>query len=166
MTPRSNERTAMEDWEIRPGIGVGPLVLGVEMDDVIAEIGEPETAQTEVDPDGSTDDVWIYETSGLILTFSDDYDWRLGAITVEDPSISFNGHRWIGLSEDEFLALWRNEGLGDIALDDDFEESEMRAYASDDLSLCFWFVDGKLHSMTVMPFYDPSGEIPEWPEEG
>jgi len=153
-----------DSLEIIPGVGVGPLVLGMNRDQVREVMGEPDSEETEKDPDdGVTTVSWQYRQGRIEADFSSDDDYRLGTITVSDPSVVLRGALLIGLSEEEFLRVAEEADIGPIELDDEFEDIDARDFAWEDKNVTFWVSDGVLENMSVMPQYDASGEVPQWP---
>lgn len=150
--------------EIFPGLGVGPLVLGMNRDQVRAVMGEPESEETDDDfGDGSTMVSWQFCGGQIEADFSSDDDYRLGTITVSDPSSVIQGTALIGLTEEAFLEAAKKAGIGPIELDDEFEDIDARDFAWEDRNVTFWVSDGVLENMSIMPRYDPTGEVPQWP---
>lgn len=156
-----------ETFEIQPGVGVGPLVLGMTQAEVREVLGEPEKTETDNDSDDKTRTIsWEYRDGDLEADFCSDDDDRLGTITIADPLATLMGAALIGLEEDEFLETASKAGIGPIELDEEFEEIDARDFVWEDKNISFWVSDGVLENMTVMPMYDESGEKPQWPSRG
>ena len=51
--------------QIKPGVGVGPLVLGMTQDEVREILGEPETVETAKHDDGTTTLSWEFRDGAL-----------------------------------------------------------------------------------------------------
>ena len=150
--------------EIFPGVGLGPLVLGMSRDQVRVLMGEPEREETDDDPDDQTTTVsWLYRSGHIEADFSSDDDYRLGTITVSDPDVVLRGASLIGLTEEAFLEAAEKADIGPIELDDEFDDIDARDFAWEDKNVTFWVSDGVLENMSVMPQYDASGEEPQWP---
>lgn len=148
---------------IHPALGFGALRLGSTQADVRALLGEPATFERTDYGDGIDTHDWRYPEHGISLSFSADDDLRLGAIAVESKLATLNGERLIGLSESELLASDFG-GLGPPRLDDDFADLGCRDYLWDAVNTSCWLVDGFVTSVTIMPRYDESGEVPQWPD--
>ena len=149
--------------EILPGIGYRGLVLGMTRDEVRGLLGEPTKEDTEQHDDKSKTVSWSFPDGSLEIDFCSDDDYKLGAITVADPDATVQGALLIGLTEKEFLAAAKKAGVGPIELEDEFKDIDARDFAWDDGNLTFWVSDGVLENVTVMPLYDKTGEIPQWP---
>lgn len=151
------------EHDIRPGVGLGALRLGSSEQSVRALLGDPPDVK-EVDyGDGINTHVWEFKTLSLSLSFSEDDGYRLGTITTSYEWATLGDSRIVGLTEAELL---ENDfgGLGSPKLDDDFGEPG-RDYCWDALSLSCWVRDGKVVSVSIMPLYDDTGNIPQWPNE-
>ena len=147
--------------EVRPGVGLGPLRLGAKRDEVLELIGRPTEARVVDYAEGVPTHEWEYETMGLSLSFDAEDDYRLGLISTSFERAILNGICVVGLSETELLDA-EFGGLGPPVLDDDFEEIG-RDYVWDSLNLSCWTQEGRVVSISVMPLYDTSGEVPHWP---
>jgi hypothetical protein len=151
------------EHDIKPGRGLGDLLLGSPEHAVREILGEP-TTQTDSDyGDGQITRDWEYYDLGVSLSFNEDEDLRLGLITTENAGASLHGLAIIGLSEQELLSADFG-GLGPPVLDDDFGESG-KDYLWDSANLSCWVSDGVVVSVSIMPLYDATGDIPLWPEE-
>lgn len=153
----------MPPREIRPGVGFDNLRLGMTRDRVRALIGAPESTEVYDYADGSRVESWGYADNTLDLSFASDHDWLLSSITVCDTEAVLAGQRFIGMPEKELIARASQTAVGRITLEDDFAESG-RDYSCDALGLSFWVVDGVVDSITLMPLYDASGNVPRWPK--
>lgn len=153
-----------DNFEIKPGVGVGPLVLGMTQSEVRDTLGEPEKAETDNDPEDNTTTIsWEYREGTLEADFCSDDSDRLGTITVSDPLATLMGTALIGLEEDEFLDAANKAGIGPIELDEEFDEIDARDFVWEAKNISFWVSDGVLENMSVMPIYDDAGERPQWP---
>jgi len=151
------------EHNIRPGIGLGALVLGLSENSVRDLIGDPSDIR-EVDyGDGINTHVWEFEVLELSLSFSEDEDYRLGMIATSFECSMLRGSRIVGLSEAKLLDS-DFDGLGPPVLEDDFEDSG-KDYAWDWVNLSCWVSDGTVVSVSIMPLYDDTGNIPQWPND-
>ena len=149
------------EHDIRPGVGFGPIMLGSREHDVSVILGDPPEVRDVDYGDGVNTRVWEFEMLGLSLSFSQDDDYRLGTITTSFEWATLGASRVVGLSETELLD-GDFDGLGPPTLDDDFQESG-KNYAWDAVGLSCWVSDGKVESVSIMPLYDDTGNIPQWP---
>jgi len=136
-------------------------LLGLPEHEVRSRIGEPTIVNEEDFGDGDITRTWEYEKLGLFLTFSEDDEFRLGIITTENESATLNGLRIIGISEQQLLDAQFGD-LGSPELEDDFEENG-KDYVWDAASLSCWVSDGIVNSVSIIPLYDETGQIPKWP---
>ena len=159
----------MRDLEqsIRPGVGLGCLLLGTSRRDVRALLGEPINKREAREIDGVITHTWDYEWLGIQLIFQSDDSYRLGSIKTSYEWATLGNSRIVGLSESELLGH-DFEGLGPPVLEDDLEEAG-RVYGWYDLNLSCW-VDADedrecsvVTSVTIMPLYDRTGNVPQWP---
>jgi hypothetical protein len=135
-------------YRIHPGYGVGAYVLGATREQVLALQEDP------VDVDREFDEAEV--------RFDADDDGRASWITVSHPDAEIAGIRPIGLPLATLQDKLRSAGLGPLILADEFGDG-MSDHEWPGGSLSFWISHGIVESVTVMPFYDPTGEIPLWP---
>ena len=152
------------DTEIHPGRGVGPLVLGMSRDEVREALGAPETEEEHTHEDDTQMVSWEFREGRLETDFSSDDDYRLGSITTADHESQIEGVALIGMRESEFLASAKDAGVGPLKLDAEFADLKARDYIWDKMNMSFWVREGVLESITVMPRYDRSGNVPQWPD--
>ena len=153
---------AAPDYTIHPGVGVGALRLGMSEDEVRGLLGEPEESESRDYGDGVETRDWEYDSVGLSLSFDAEDDFRLGAIIVSDVHATLVGVPVVGLSEAQLLETSFG-ALGPPVLDDEFGD-DAKTYDWDEPNLSSWLDHGVVTSVTVMPRYDESGEVPQWPE--
>ncbi|MDA0935133.1 MAG: hypothetical protein O3C51_16930 [Planctomycetota bacterium] len=147
-------------YRIHPGYGVGAYVLGATREIVLTLQDDPEDVDREVDEDGS--EHWELELGLVEIRFDADDDGRASWITVSHPDAEIAGLRPIGLPLAKLQEKLRSAGLGPLLLTDEFGDG-MSDHEWAGGSLSFWISHGIVESVTVMPFYDPTGEIPLWP---
>jgi hypothetical protein len=148
---------------IHPGHGAGPYVVGLRRAELRALAGEPdEIEQGRVVGEGYED--WCFDDDGVEVRFSDEDGDRASWIVVENCRAELAGLRPIGMPEAEFLRAMQRAGLGPLVLTDDFGHG-MRDYEWPRANVSFWVSDGLVESVTVMPFYDASGNVPLWPRD-
>jgi len=149
------------EHDIHPGVGIGPLRLGMDRDTVRALLGDPAREDTRDYGEGDIIHDWEYEALRLSLSFASDHEDRLSCITTEADDATLSGEGIVGLTETQLLETHFGD-LGPPVLDDDFEEFG-KDFLWDDENLSCWLSDGYVDSVSVMPLYDPSGDIPQWP---
>lgn len=151
------------EHDIKPGGGLGPLTLGMREGSVRSLLGDPPDIRETDYGDGQMDRDWTYESLNLSLTFSEDDEFRLGAICTSFEWATLRGTRIVALTEQELLQ-GEFGGLGPPVLEDDLEESG-KVYSWGTVNLSCWVVDGAVVSVSIMPLYDDTGDIPQWPKE-
>lgn len=157
-----------DSFTIRPGVGYGPLTLGMSLEQVRSVLGEPDEQDRVVHADGSAEQAWTYEDAEVEVVFCDDVGGLLGAISVAHDHASLAGVQPLGLAEEDFLALCGDHGIGPLerceedpgVLGEDQPEFEMRSYVWDEGGIQFWVLDGFLDSLTILPLYDETEEEP------
>ena len=151
------------DHLVKPGVGLGPLRLGMSMDEVRALLGEPPIiSQSTKDEDGYDDLAWVYEEHDLELTFDEDFDSRLHSIETEHEHATLEGVAFIGMSDEEFLEATFG-ALGKPTLDDHLGEG-LVCYMWDEANMQVFTLRGSVISLVIMPLYDDAGEQPRWPD--
>ena len=149
------------ELEIKPGVGLGPLLLGSDEHTVRELLGAPSQASDTKHSDGDVSHDLGYVDLSLSLSFSESDGFLLGSISTSNESSLFRGFNIVGMNESQ-LILCDFDGMGPPALDDDFEESG-RDYWWDALNLSCWVLDGVVTSVTLIPSFDETGNTPLWP---
>jgi hypothetical protein len=90
---RPPSRTA--SWLVEPGVGIGPVRLGMRTEDLKMAIGDPDPARV-------TEQGWVYTEDSFGVTFAD------ALVTMIDAG---NGFPLPGSAEDRFKGRTR-EGIG------------------------------------------------------
>ena len=153
----------MTAHEIRPGIGIGDIILGLTMDEVRKRIGEPDQVEIkEFSMVGETDYEWTYSHPELRLSFSQDVHYRLDGITSSTAQTTFEGVRLIGLSEVELSAL-ELPAHGSPRLDSTHDPFG-RDYLWDEAAVSCWVSNGVVTYVTVMCHYEDDEETVIWPD--
>lgn len=152
------------DQTIIPGVGLGPLRLGLVDDDVQAIVGDPTEVRCVDYGDGEDTYVWNYEDLGVVLSFAAEDGFRLGSISTENAAAVLAGISIVGMTEDALLTTSFPE-IGSPVLDEDFDESG-RCYEWDDFGISCWVSDEdrRVVGVDIIPLYDETGDIPLWPE--
>lgn len=152
------------EHDVKPGVGIGPLLLGMTRDEARERIGDPtEIEQTDV---AGVKEHWSYDALQLRLSFGEDDEWRLWSITSSYPWATLEGVRVVGIGGSDLLAIdFGREGTPELG--DDFGEFG-RDYEWGETGVSFWICaeDSLVDSVSVLPLYDASGEVPLWPDSG
>lgn len=149
--------------EIQPHIGFNDIKFGLTKAQIIENLGEPDGEETSNFEDGSSDLSMVYNELGITLVLSSEDDFKLSSITFYTSDATLSGEKFIGKNEDFLLENAESKGISDLMLDDDFEDLEVKDYASDKLGLAFWVQKGLVDSITIFPEYDEEGEEIIWP---
>lgn len=155
----------MKPFHIKPGVGVGSVLFGLSRDEIRINLGKPELIEKIDYNDGTISETWHYPVEDLTLSFDSDDEYRLTMVIVGAKDAMLGGKRIIGLSESKLSQRIEDLGYGKVVLDDDFEENG-RDYICDEDSISFWVSEGHVVSVTVLPWFDETGEIPLWPQKG
>lgn len=152
----------MDSQVIRPGIGLGNILLGSKEQSVRSLLGQPSSVQNSSYPDGDSSRDMEYDDLMLSLVFYESDSFRLSTITTSDEKSVFNGINIVGMSESQLVQCDFN-GVGAPQFDDDFEEFG-KDYCWDSLNMSCWLVNSIVTSVTIMPNFDETGDIPLWPD--
>lgn len=150
--------------EIKPHIGYGNIKFGMSEQEVIKLLGRP-THRAVLTEEGEPEDVTLeYENHGVDLSFTADDAYRLGAITFYHTYYLLNGIEFIDMSEADLLREAPKAGIHDLELDFNEDETYGKNYASDELGLLFWVLEGVVDSVSILPQYADNEEDIIWPE--
>ncbi len=147
---------SLSDFEIKPNVGLGKLTFGTEMKPFIKQVGEPEELENIDEDEEMNTTVLHYWKTGYSVFFVGLSDQVLAGIETDHPDVNLFGEKIIGRSEDEIVALMKNNGHNDYETEK--EESDKRL--SFDISMMdFFFREGKLIYMNFGVFVDDKGQI-------
>ncbi|MFT7618039.1 MAG: hypothetical protein ACI97A_001678 [Planctomycetota bacterium] len=149
------------EQNILPGVGLGKLTLGTSEEEVLALMGEPSNKGDIDYGDGVTIHMWEFEDDEISITFAEDDEFRLGSITTGLDTATLMGLPIIAQSEEEMLKCKFGD-LGTPELEEDAGDSG-KDYCWDEANLSCWVADDHVISVSIMPLYDESGDIPVWP---
>ncbi len=131
-------------YEILPGEGLDTLRFGMEPEEIIRLIGQPDDKDMDDDEDFRSE-MWMYEELQLTLFFQGDEFQQLICLECDHPETQLFGQRIFALSEKDITALMeRNKG--------GLFESETEAWGEkrlsyDDWMMDFYFENGKLSTV-------------------
>jgi len=145
--------------EINPGVGIGELRFGQSDAEVEASIGTPDRIEEER-YEGDRSLAWHYPAMGLSVYFEPDPGMRLVMIDVDEPEVRFGGLAPIGLEEDDLLE--RLAEIGEVVLEEEFDELDRRVYDLVDTGVWFWVHAGRCDSVQVSVLVDSDDEY-VWP---
>lgn len=171
----------MMDKKLIPTVGFGNVRFGMTIDQVKEILGKPDL-EDEQQLGDTPDDISIelvYEDLGLSLSFDKAVGFRLCDImTDEDCQYSLDGIIRIGDTREAVFEAARKADYGPIEehdIEDDLDgdgldEEELEEakglteYELPEVSVNFWFRDGKLDTIQIGPDYDEDDE-PIWPKK-
>lgn len=149
------------EQKVLPGVGLGQLILGSSKDEVTELLGKPSHEEVLDYGDGVPIHMWEFEDEELSVTFAQDDGFRLGSITTGHDATTLFDLPIIAISEADLLKT-KFGSMAAPELEEDGDEAG-KYYGWDDENLSCWVADGFVISISIMPLYDPSGEIPVWP---
>jgi hypothetical protein len=145
--------------KINPGVGVGALRFGQSEAEVEALIGTPDRVEEER-YEGDSSLAWHYQALGLSIYFEADPELRLIMIDADSPEVRFDSLAPIGLDEEDLVE--RLDELGNVVLEEEFEELDRRVYDLVDTGVWFWVHKGRCDSVQVSVLVDDDDEY-VWP---
>lgn len=153
-------------YQIKLGQGIGDVKFGLETDEVIALLGDPD--EVEQDSFSSSDEdvaeSWHYDEHEISLSFDEDADWRLVTIAVSSSDFKLNGETIIGKSMVEIKKMIKDQNLGDIEIEDfsDEETPNQKLLSVFKSSINFWFENDILTEVQFGLLWKDE-ENPIWP---
>lgn len=147
------------------GIGLGYLKFGITREQVKSFLGEPDEVEKSDLDDESLSETWHYDDLELSMSFDQEEDWKLVAISVSSDFYEFEGLKLIGMTKDEFLSVLEEKGIKDIELEDSITEDKvlLEHYFSDAKAMSFWVEDGVVADVQwTIAFIDE--DTVDWPQ--
>lgn len=144
--------------ELRPGIGIGPVIFGLTPEEVIDTLGQPDRVGLDEEDEGSLS--YQYNHLRLRLTFYERTDGRLGYIRCAHPQLRYRHEKVIGnaVSKVQFL-LRRSRKSWHFETYEFFE-----AYFDEQHWLTLNVEYGNVISIELGLPFDELGNY-EWPDE-
>ncbi len=158
----------MADLRIKPLQGIGDIIFGMTVTEVGRLLGKPEKSVIDIRQAparfGSKRLVysrkWAYPSLGIVLSFTAPnefaVDLLLHRITIEDPNVTIDGIRLLGLTEDAFLEAIAETQVSDIHLVRNVQpiefvdpECDIREYVCDRARISFWIERGTVSSICM-----------------
>ncbi|MBN1253408.1 MAG: hypothetical protein JXR51_12850 [Bacteroidales bacterium] len=153
--------------EIKIGQGLGNIKFGYTREELKKVLGEPDEIDKYSYTNSDTDltESWHYDDSEISVSFDQEDDWLLGAISVSSDEFLFNGQKLIGKSEEEVLSYIMSIYPEDIEHEfTNYEDDPERILVSfEDLSLSLWFMNGILEEIEWGVLWDDA-DMQIWPE--
>jgi len=148
----------LTDLELKPNIGLGPLLFGTEMKPFIKLLGEPEEIENIDEDDEMNTTVLHYWKDGLSVFFVGLTTQILAGIETDNTEVVLFGEKIMGRSESEIIGLMKKNGHD--VLEKEIEDDDKRI-SFDASMMDFFFRDGKLIYMNFGVFVDDDGKIVE-----
>lgn len=147
---------------IHPGKGLGPILFGSTVEEVIGILGEPDYRET--DDLGNVD--LSYESQNLTFSFSRDDNFYLYHIGTERETLTLIGCKLFGKDEYEIKKFIQQKLKARISEEDGciHENGLIQTWIDvDELNISFWFHDDELYLIDL--FCDTIDvETYNWPE--
>lgn len=146
------------------GVGLGDLKFGLSKAQVEAIMGEPEEVETSDAEDEAKSETWHYDKQYLSMSFDEEEDWKLVAISVSSDFYEFEGEKLIGLKKSDLLSKLSEIGVEDLVLEDTITEGDvlLESYFSDEKSMSFWLEDGAVADVQWTILFIDEDTI-DWP---
>lgn len=135
----------MENIEINIKSGLDGITFGSKLEDVIAQLGDPEDIEN-IDMDDENTTVLNYWDMGLTLFFEDVTKPCLSCIEISNKNAILFGKKIFSLSKDEIILLMKENGHNEYEVDTEVWGEERLTY--EDLMIDFYFEDKKLSEVS------------------
>ena len=145
------------------GRGLGSILFGSTVEQVINLIGKPDYEET--DENGDLD--LTYEHLNLTFKFFNDYNYYLGYIGTERETAVLNGCKLIGKEESEIKRFIQKNLKAKISEEEGciHDNGDIQTWIEIvELNITFWFLNGILYSIDWSCEWIDN-ETPRWPEE-
>lgn len=140
------------------GEGIGELIFGMNTDQVIALLGEPDEIENfeAAEDEDDVAETWYYDELEMTLSFFEDADLVLDNIALSAPDTEIAGHKVIGLSHKEFEALLPKLDLGEITVEDISTEDypSLQLISAHDSGVSFLIDDNKVTELQFGFIFD------------
>ena len=153
-------------YKIKLGQGIGDIKFGLETDEVIALLGDPD--EVEQDSFSSSDEdiaeSWHYDEHEISLSFDEDAEWRLVTIAVSSSDFTLNDEKIIGESMYVIKKIIKDQKLGDTETEDfsDADTPNQKLLSVFKSSINFWFENDILTEVQFGLLWKDE-ENPIWP---
>ena len=163
----NTKRTMNPEIPIHPGIGVGAVTYGIQIEDLISKLGVPDSRsfeQSEDDNRYSYEEVW-YDKQKLCFWFDTDDDFRLGTILIKSAGYNLFGKDLFDLSRNELVEFISSISKEKMTYDESLSESDGFGYNldHDGLGLVFWFKSNRVSAIQCSYLYESEDGTVAWP---
>lgn len=139
------------------GEGLDKLKFGMTKEEVKGILGEPDDVE-EIEYEEDDDDisiVWHYDQLEISVSFDkDDEQWLLFSIASSAPETELAGKKLIGKTFEEAMEEIKNLNLGEIEIEQDEEDENLKQVFADESSISFWFDENILTEMQWGPIFE------------
>ncbi len=143
--------------------GLNDLKFGATKQEVEAILGKPnEVELIEGDEDFSDVEIWFFNEVECSVFFEKEFDDRCTNFETDDPSAMLFGKQIFQLSEEQIVALLKENGYSDFEAEYNPEEEE-RLVSFFDAQIDFLFEGEKLVQVSWAVLIDDD-ENPVWPK--
>ena len=142
--------------DIAVGVGLGGLIFGMAMVDVIRVVGEPDKA-LDIEETGTVE--YFFNSAMLTVRFSEEDGDRMSSIEVFDPEVRLFNTRLIGRRRQEILNILRAHGCAYLE-DEDYDS--FQTVFCETIWSTFYFEFDRLRSVLFGPLFNQDGEF-IWP---
>lgn len=159
------------DYKILPMLGFDKVKFGMNEDQVLKILGQPDEIEKEANyGDEPTDavDVFYYDQIGVSMSFDKEAKFRLSEIAFENPEFVLEGKVHVGMSQEEALKALEAAGYEEPSMEDlegelEPEDEGTEAYTYDEKNITLWFKGGQLETIQTGPEWFDADTI-KWPE--
>ena len=127
--------------------GFGELRFGMQINQVISQIGNPSEVEEIGEDLEMPATVLYYEEKGLSLFFENLDQERLSCINIETEDILLFGKQIFGKTSKEIVELMRENKIFEQTMDKEEWGEERISY--EEYAIDFFFLDDKLNSVTL-----------------
>lgn len=144
------------------GEGIGPIVFGMnteEVENILGVANEVEQVADDDDEIGGT--VWHYDDQGLSLSFEEGEGLTLTSISTTNKRYTLKGKTLIGTSYEDFQDLRTELDLGGMGYDNLSEDDGPKQVVLEfnDTGVSFWFDDDVLTEIQWGPIWNDNGDL-------
>ena len=155
----------IKDFNVKPGIGIDKIKLGITKQQLIDIIGEPEEIDDFTQDDGEQSDTLLYNKLGIDFTFESCEDFKLCYISMDGANFHLDNFFKIGDKKDDILQNlqtldWDEPVIDDVS-SDEVENHILFSFYNQNVDL--WFIDDILDEIQIGPLWKDD-ETPIWPE--
>lgn len=161
------EEKNLNIYQIVEGEGLGDLKFGLQKDQVVSILGEPDEKEnySHTDTEQQLTETWHYDELEISLGFDQDDNWRLGTISVTAPDFKFRDFSPTGLTKKELEQNLVAAGINDLKIEDSatVENIGHELLYSNLLGINFWFEKDSLTEVQWGPLFIDEETI-QWPK--